>query len=133
VVLEQLQDHFGALERYELALKQQPDFAAALLNRGTLLLRLKRLDEALTNNRRLATRYPDWDAALYNLGETWLANGQWQAALDAYERALTITTTVAARGRRTTPRGRFYFPSCSENREYQDLAEYCWSSGSGNR
>src|SRR5690606_343937 len=73
VVMEQLEDERGALERYDQALGRHPGFAGALLNRGVLLIKLGRLEDGLANNRKLAELYPDWEHAQYNLGEALLA------------------------------------------------------------
>jgi protein O-GlcNAc transferase len=95
VVMEQMGDDHGALERYEQALRHQPEFASALLNRGALLIRLGRLDEALGNNQRLAELNPAWAEAQYNLGEALLALSRWEEALVAYERALAVNPAAA--------------------------------------
>ncbi len=95
IILEQMQDGAGALERYDQALALQPDFASALLNRGVLLLVMGRTQEALQNNRHLADIYPDWDAAWHNLGEALLACRMWQDGLDAYEQALQLQPNSA--------------------------------------
>ena len=85
----------SALERYDLALKHHPEFASALLNRGVLLIRLGRLEEALSNNKRLADLYPEWEHAQFNLGEVLLTLGRWEEALAAYERAVAINPRSA--------------------------------------
>lgn len=92
VVMEQMGNDRGALERYNQAFGHQPDFATALLNRGALLIRLGQLEEGLANNRRLAELYPGWEHAQYNLGEALLALSRWEEALAAYERALAVNS-----------------------------------------
>ena len=95
IVQEALGDQQAALQSYEQALALQPDYPAALLNYGVLLIRLGRFAAALENNQRLAAHYPAWHAAQQNLGEANLAAGRWSEALAAYERALEIEPSAA--------------------------------------
>ena len=53
---------------YDRVLSARPDFAEAHSNRGSVLERLERLDEALTSYDRALALRPDYPTALYNRG-----------------------------------------------------------------
>lgn len=90
IVRETLGDFAGAVAHYERVLSALPTHRDALLNRGVALMHLGRLGEAYDNNVQLASAYPDWFDAYFNLAEVSLAAARYEEALDACERALTL-------------------------------------------
>ena len=90
VVCETLGDFHAALEHYDHALKLDPRSFAALQNRGIVLTRLGRIDEAVESNRRLVSGCPDQVDSHYNLAESCLAARRYDEAILAAEQALRI-------------------------------------------
>lgn len=95
IVCERLADHQGALRYYDAALAVDAVYQPALLNRGAALLKAKRADEALENNRRLAEAYPEFAPAHFNLAEAWLALDRYAESLAACDRALALNPNYA--------------------------------------
>jgi protein O-GlcNAc transferase len=88
-------DFQGALQSYDEALAH-PDFPlAARLNRGYVLTRLGRLEDALHNNQLLAVSLPENADAHFNVAEVLLALGRPDEARAACNRALAIQPTHA--------------------------------------
>ena len=83
-------DFEGALQAYDEALAQSDFPWSARLNRGYVLTRLGRLEEALENNSGLAESYPDNAEAHFNVAEVLLALQRHEEAADACDRALAI-------------------------------------------
>src|SRR5271169_4806286 len=90
VVCEALGDFAGALGRYDQALARDPGFVGALQNRGIVLTRLGRPDEAVENNRRFVSLNPKSVDAHYNLAESCLAARRYEDAIVAARQALAI-------------------------------------------
>lgn len=76
-----------AMDSQRTALVLRPDFAAAHMNLGNLLVELGRLDEALVCFRRSLAIEPEQGGALYNQGNAQHAAGLAEAAVDSYVRA----------------------------------------------
>jgi protein O-GlcNAc transferase len=70
-----------ALERYDTLLTAFPDSAEVLHNRGLLLARLRRLDEAEQNNRRYVAAHPEDPKARGLLADLLLALSRYDEAL----------------------------------------------------
>jgi predicted O-linked N-acetylglucosamine transferase (SPINDLY family) len=67
-----------------------PGFIPALQNRGIVLTRLGRFDEAVESNRRLASLRPESADAHYNLAESCLAARRYEDAASAARQALAL-------------------------------------------
>ena len=80
-------DGFAALDR---AFAVDPDIVSVLSNRGKILLRLKRFDEAVASfNRSLALNQSQPDALCFR-GDAFAELGRHDAAFSDYQRALQI-------------------------------------------
>jgi predicted O-linked N-acetylglucosamine transferase (SPINDLY family) len=91
LALEDLDRFDEALYEYERTLAAAPNSADALHNRGLLLFRAGRLDEAERNYSDYLQRHPDSARARNSLIDVLLARGQFKDALNAagdYETAL---------------------------------------------
>jgi serine/threonine protein kinase/tetratricopeptide (TPR) repeat protein len=77
-----------ALRDYDRALRLDPGFAAATLNRGALHCQNKNLDAARTDLQRALTLGADAAAVHYNLARVHLADNEEAAALTHLRRAL---------------------------------------------
>jgi len=84
-----------ALECYEHALRLDPSHKAARTNRGFLLTQLKRLPEAVSNNRELVRAHPEFAMAHYNLAQTLLASMKPAEALEACDTAIALRSDWA--------------------------------------
>jgi protein O-GlcNAc transferase len=85
VALEDLGRPDDALARYDLALQRSPAHEDALHNRGLLLARIGRLDDARSSHRSYAGLHPDSSRAHGDLAEVLLALGRYEEALAEYE------------------------------------------------
>lgn len=83
-------DLHGALAVYDRLLASADFQQAAYMNRGYVLTRLRRLDQALENNRTLVGLAPRMVEAHFNLAEVLLASGKPAEALLACEEALRL-------------------------------------------
>jgi predicted O-linked N-acetylglucosamine transferase (SPINDLY family) len=83
-------DLVSALACYDAALERDPKHRPSLLNRGLVLTRMGRRDEAYSNNQTAAEAYPALADSHYNLAESALALGQYAAALDHCARSLAL-------------------------------------------
>jgi predicted O-linked N-acetylglucosamine transferase (SPINDLY family) len=83
-------DPTAALACYDAALARDPQHRPALLNRGLVLTRAGRLEEAYANNRVAAEAYPALADSHCNLAEVALALGRYAAALAHCDRALAL-------------------------------------------
>jgi protein O-GlcNAc transferase len=90
VAMEAQNDWLQALAAYDcaVALPAAPD--AAWMNRGYVLTRLGRLDEAFRNNEYLAGLRPDLTLAHFNVAEVLLALERFAEAKQACERAISL-------------------------------------------
>lgn len=89
-VREACGDWQGALAAYDGLLASADFQRHAYMNRGHVLTRLRRLDEALENNRMLVRLAPQMAEAHFNLAELLLASGKPAEALEACEDALRL-------------------------------------------
>jgi Flp pilus assembly protein TadD len=83
-------DFQGALESYELALKKNPNDAAALNNLGQALVRVGRAKEALSHFERAAALSPSEWAPRFNLAHAYGELGDWPHAIPEYEHAAQL-------------------------------------------
>jgi tetratricopeptide (TPR) repeat protein len=83
------------LASYNRALKVRPDYAEALRNRGLILHKLKRFEEALASYDDALKVRPDCAEALTNRGGTLCELKQFEAALATYDHALTLRPDYA--------------------------------------
>jgi tetratricopeptide (TPR) repeat protein/2-polyprenyl-3-methyl-5-hydroxy-6-metoxy-1,4-benzoquinol methylase len=84
-----------AMERYEAAIKTDPQCARAYLNRGNVLLAGARFDDA-RNAYTLAITYdPHYAAAHFNLGNLNYRAGEFELALRNYQAAIGIRPDFA--------------------------------------
>jgi predicted O-linked N-acetylglucosamine transferase (SPINDLY family) len=90
LVHEALGSALAALASYDAALARDPAHRPALLNRGLLLTRLGRLQEAYANNRAAAEAHPHLADSHYNLAEVALALARHADALEHCARALAL-------------------------------------------
>ena len=96
VVLYAQHQFSAAAHCFEQAIAIDPGSAAAHLNLGLPLQRLRRGDEALaTYDRALALR-PDYPEALLNRGNTLLDLGRHEEGLASYDRVLAVRPAHAA-------------------------------------
>lgn len=91
VVQEALNDWPGALEAYDRALALPAPPPGARMNRGYVLTRLGRLEEALANNREFARLQPDDADAHLNVAEVCMSMRRPEEGLVASERALALS------------------------------------------
>lgn len=90
ILQELLGDLRLALDAYDRALNVDSDWFPALMNRGGVLLRLRRPDEALEHNRYVLKLHPSLADAHFNCAEVLLALFQPGEALAACEQALSL-------------------------------------------
>ncbi|MBI5508236.1 MAG: tetratricopeptide repeat protein [Deltaproteobacteria bacterium] len=89
-VLRDADDLPGAIAAYRQALKQKPDYLAALNNLGLALAAADRTKEAEATYRKALAINPDYAAALLNLGKLQSASERYQEAIVTFERLLSI-------------------------------------------
>jgi tetratricopeptide (TPR) repeat protein len=89
-------DAEGAVEAYELALKESPDHAPTLNNMGNAYLKLKDYPKAVQVFRRAVKARPDYAQAYNNLGIALRKAGKLKDAIGAYKKALAIDPNYAA-------------------------------------
>lgn len=89
-VCETLGNLAGALDHYDHALALDPGFVRALQNRGIVLTRLGRVEEAVENNRKFVSLCPQNVDAHHNLAESCLAARRYDDAIHAARQALRI-------------------------------------------
>ena len=90
LVCEAIGDLSAALPHYDRALALDSGFLGALQNRGFVLTRLGRLDEAIESNRRFVDARPQSVEAHYNLAESCLAARRYDEAISVAGRALAL-------------------------------------------
>ncbi len=77
-----------AVKAYLKLLKVQPTFAPVYENLKHAALYLKNLDELIATYREIIQQHPQFLPASVNLGDTLTQQGQMQAALDCYQKAV---------------------------------------------
>jgi protein O-GlcNAc transferase len=90
LVFDMAGDAASALRQYERALDLDAGFVPASLNRGYVLTRLGRLEEALENNSALSVRFPNMREAHYNVAEVLIALRRPAEAVIACDRAIGL-------------------------------------------
>ncbi len=88
VALEDLGRFDDSLARYDAALSRVPGHEDALHNRGLLLARLGRLEEAERSHRRYVELHPDSLRAHRDIAEILLALSRYEEAIDELNRIL---------------------------------------------
>jgi len=88
------------LAQYQQALQLAPDRAEFHSNLGVVLLRLKRTDDALTEDRQAIVLDPDVMSYHYNLANALLAQLQTNDAVVEFQRALKLAPDSALVKRR---------------------------------
>jgi len=76
-----------AQERFQEALRIEPDYVEALINLGALAAAQGRYDEAAAHLHQALAFDPESPYAHYNLGSVYSLQGDWPAAVDAYKQA----------------------------------------------
>lgn len=96
-----LGDQVAALDAFERALEVEPGAPDLLSNRGSLLKRMGRLEEALLSHRHAVAASPKSADLLNNLANTLQTMGRHAEALEAFDAILAIepNTAAARRGR----------------------------------
>jgi tetratricopeptide (TPR) repeat protein/2-polyprenyl-3-methyl-5-hydroxy-6-metoxy-1,4-benzoquinol methylase len=84
-----------AMERYEAAIKTDPQCARAHLNRGNILLAGARFDDARSAYQLAITCDPHYAAAHFNLGNLNYRAGEFELALRNYQAAMGIRPDFA--------------------------------------
>ena len=79
-----------ALQRVNLALRLRPDAAAAISNKGAILISLERCAEALAAYERVIYLDADDADAHYNRGNALMALERPEEALGSYEQAIAL-------------------------------------------
>jgi|SRR5882724_2768258 len=78
----------AAIADFNAGLARDPNLAAGYMNRGSVLLRLARYDEARTDfDRAIGLNTPDLHVAYFNRGEAQEASGNLVAAYHDYRKA----------------------------------------------
>jgi len=90
VVFLQRGQYEAAERQISLALKIEPDMAAAHNNRGNALRSLKRLDEALESFERAIALKPNYPEAFNNRGNALRDLGRFEEALESYDKAIAL-------------------------------------------
>ncbi|WP_159712414.1 tetratricopeptide repeat protein [Geminicoccus flavidas] len=86
----------AAYRRFDELVQRAPDFAEAWNQRATVAFLLDDLDTAVRDIQRTLALEPRHFEALARLGEIYLKRGHPEAALRAFEAALSIHPTMAA-------------------------------------
>ena len=95
LILDMAGDALSALGQYELALNLDAEFVPAALNRGYLLTKLGRLEEALENNLAVRELFPEMPEAHYNVAEVLIALRRPQQAVQACNTAIGLNPRYA--------------------------------------
>ncbi len=86
----------GAERDYQRALQLKPDYAEAHCNFGTLLLQMRRVDQAMMEFQKALQLKPDYAEADNHLGLALLQRGKVDEAIACYQKALAINPGYAA-------------------------------------
>ena len=84
-----------AMERYEAAIKTDPQCARAHLNRGNILLAGARIDDARSAYKLAITCDPHYAAAHFNLGNLNYRAGEFELAVRNYQAAIGVRPDFA--------------------------------------
>ena len=79
-----------AISRYSKAIKEDPRFRDAYINRGIANMELLRFDRALPDFAEALEIGPANAEIYYNLGNAYSVQGQWQMAIKCYEKVLEM-------------------------------------------
>jgi tetratricopeptide (TPR) repeat protein len=103
VASKQVQTLEQAVAGLTRAIQANPNDSFALVDRGTVLANLGRIDEALADYSRAIEVQPRNEVALLNRGNLWLARREPQQAISDYSRAIQVdrayTVAYLNRGR----------------------------------
>jgi tetratricopeptide (TPR) repeat protein len=80
-----------AMQRVEAVLRQAPNNAAVVNLKGELLMQLKQYDAAISTLSAAIALKRDWWVAYRNLGQSELAAGRREKAIDVYQRGMQAT------------------------------------------
>jgi tetratricopeptide (TPR) repeat protein len=87
--------YLEAIEAYESAISQRPDFAPCHLNLSLAYLKKGRIDDAIHSAERVVELAPQAGQARYNLANALSAKGRWNEAATEYLRTFEIDRTLA--------------------------------------
>lgn len=90
IIYEQLKQFEIAISYYDQALRIDSKFIAALINRGSLLMSINKLDAALENNLALVKVQPDSADAYFHLAEVLLMLGRYKEVIEVCDTALAL-------------------------------------------
>ncbi len=79
-----------AFDLYQTALSMKPDFVEAHMNKGDLLLKLNKTEDAKISFQKALQYNPEYTDAHYNLGTAHLLLGDRVEAERCYKRALSL-------------------------------------------
>lgn len=88
-------DYREALQEYETALAEKPDSAAYVRAKARTLMQLERYEEALRWFNRAVEMQPFFGGTYANRGILYDRMGEYQKAIDDYEKALELDESVA--------------------------------------
>jgi tetratricopeptide (TPR) repeat protein len=83
-------DYAGSLERFEEAIKQNPNDAEALSNLGQVLVKLGRVTDAIPHLERATTLNPDRWAYRFNLARAQGLLQKWDESISSYRQAQSL-------------------------------------------
>ncbi len=84
-----------ALRNYSAAIEMDPNYSEYYNERGSVYLKMGRLDEALDDYARAIQTSPPYPEVWINCGQAYRLQGRWEAARDAYARALDLNPQSA--------------------------------------
>lgn len=79
-----------AYDLYQTALSMKPDFVEAHMNKGDLLLKLNRTEDARQSFEKALQYNPEYTDAHYNLGTAFLLLGDRASAERSYRQAISL-------------------------------------------
>ena len=100
--LQSMGDTDGAIQCYEHALQQKPDYPEAMVNLGDMLQKKNRCDLAVGNYQSALQLRPDFARALYGLARANQELSNPAAAVEWYDKLLTVEKSDAVIIRRST-------------------------------
>ena len=90
-----LERYDAAIDSYEQAIKIDPDYVDAHMNKGSALQGKGDLDEAIESFRIALTINPDHAYAFFNLGNVFTKKNYFNLAIENYRKAIKITPNYA--------------------------------------